>query len=71
MTRWVIDELEIVHNTACRYAEGASVSYSVKLKTNDEMLTHLAKPDVKDGRRQDAAIVPCERCIPLDPSETS
>lgn len=69
MSRWVIDDLEIVHNTACRYVEGGAVTYSVKLKTNEEMLTHLARPDVKDRRQDDAAIVPCESCIPLEPAE--
>lgn len=67
--RFMIDELEIVHNAACRYAEGASVNYAVKLKTNEEMLAHLARPDIKDRRQDDAAIVPCERCIPLDNPE--
>lgn len=69
MSRWCIDEIEIVHNAACRFAEGTTVPYEVRFKTNEEMLTHLARPDVKDRREQDAAIVPCESCIPIDPTE--
>lgn len=69
MTRWCIDHEHRVHNAACKFASGVTTPYEVKLKTNEEMLAHLARPDVKDRRAHIAAILACGGCIPTDTPE--
>lgn len=66
MSRWCIDEIEVVHNASCRLAEGRTRPYSVKLKTNEEMLANLARVDTAHGHEAPSVLAACEGCIPVD-----
>lgn len=66
MTRWCIDETQVVHNIMCKDARGPVTSYVSKPKTNEEMITHLARADRKDGHDLPGIVRGCEHCIPAD-----
>lgn len=66
MTRWTIDEEQIVHNAMCKAASGQVVHYVTKPKTNGEMLEHLSRADRKDRHDLPSMLQGCLLCIPSD-----
>jgi hypothetical protein len=66
VTRWCVDEAQVVHNTMCKAAVGAVTHYVSKPKTNVEMLDSLARPDSAHGHEAPGLIRGCEFCIPVD-----
>lgn len=65
MSRWCIDDQQTVHGSMCRLA-GPTTPYSVRFKTNEEMLTNLARVDTAHGHEAPSVLVACEGCIPVD-----
>ena len=60
---YVIDTQNLAHMKACREIVGEASHYVVKIATNEELVEHLSKPDIKDRREAPGLVVPCEACL--------
>lgn len=69
---WVIDEYEIVHvSKHCESSYEPTTDYHpVKtVVTIEDMIAHLARPEVRDGHSAPGLLAPCDQCLlnlPLD-----
>ena len=69
MNRWVVDEAEMVHHAHCAFVLGSATPYFTKPVTNEEMIEHLKRPEIKDHHERETILVPCDHCILGPPLE--
>jgi hypothetical protein len=60
---WVIDADDIVHTHRCHGIEGTDTDYFSPSRTAHDLIEHLARPDIKDGRHHPSNLIYCEDCI--------
>ncbi len=66
MTKWVIDERQVVHWNVCGEKQGKATPYVTVPKTESEMAAWLARPDQSGGmitHRGPSALTACPTCI--------